>query len=267
PADHRQPSVPDRLARAARGDAAAPRPARFHLPRGSAAGQRAPRRRSGYRPQRRDLDCGNQVQPRRLPGRHQMAALQGILRPLLLRQAAGTRPGHLPCCRGPGSRRRPRCGDPQDGAGNAAGGSAAQGPDPEARPTWRRPRAHADGPAGPAVVNQPDAAHRRRAIRLVFLIHALATGSMFTRIPDLQQGLGIDAGVLGLTFIGQPVGAILMFLFSSRLVERLGTRPILLLALPLMAIGVLLMALAPSAPALFLAIASFSALFAISNVA
>ena len=113
----------------------------------------------------------------------------------------------------------------------------------------------------------PEAGHRRRAIRLVFLIHALATGSMFTRIPDLQQGLGIDAGVLGLTFIGQPVGAILMFLFSSRLVERLGTRPILLLALPLMAIGVLLMALAPSAPALFLAIAAFSALFAISNVA
>jgi MFS family permease len=117
------------------------------------------------------------------------------------------------------------------------------------------------------VTGAAEAGHRRRAIRLVFLIHALATGSMFTRIPDLQQGLGIDAGVLGLTFIGQPVGAIVMFLFSSRLVERVGTRPILLLALPLMAIGVLLMALAPSAPALFLAIAAFSALFAVSNVA
>lgn len=113
----------------------------------------------------------------------------------------------------------------------------------------------------------PSDASRRRAIRLVFLIHALATGSMLTRIPDLQQGLGIDAGVLGLTLIGGPAGATVMFLFSSRIVERVGTKPILLLALPLMALGVLLMALAPTAPALFIAIAGFSALFAISNVA
>jgi MFS family permease len=107
----------------------------------------------------------------------------------------------------------------------------------------------------------------RRTIRLVFLIHAVATGSLFTRIPDLQQGLGIDAGVLGLTLIGGPVGAISTFLFSSRIVERLGTRPILLLALPLMALAMLLMALAPTPAALFLALAGFSGLFAVSNVA
>jgi MFS family permease len=113
-----------------------------------------------------------------------------------------------------------------------------------------------------------DAAVRSRlAIKLVFLIHAMATGSMFTRIPDLQQGLGIDAATLGLTFIGQPVGAMVMFLFAGRVVERTGTIPILLFSLPLMAVGALLMALAPSPAALFVAIAGFSGLFALSNVA
>lgn len=106
----------------------------------------------------------------------------------------------------------------------------------------------------------------RTAIRLVFLIQALASGSLFTRIPDLQQGLGIDVGMLGLAFIGQPVGSIGMFLFASRIVERLGPRLILLVGLPLIALALLLMALAPSPPTLFLAIALYSAVFALTNV-
>ena len=108
---------------------------------------------------------------------------------------------------------------------------------------------------------------RRTSIKLVFLTHAVASGSFFTRIPDLQQGLGIDAGVLGLTMIGQPVGAIAMFLVASRIVETIGTRPVLLYGLPLMALGMLLMALAPAPVALFAAIAGFAAIFALTNVA
>ncbi len=107
----------------------------------------------------------------------------------------------------------------------------------------------------------------RTTIKLVFLTHAIASGSLFTRIPDLQQGLGIDAAVLGFTFIGQPVGAMTMFLFSSRLIERLGTRVVLLAGLPLMAIGMLLMALAPSPFVLFMAFALFASVFALTNVA
>lgn len=107
----------------------------------------------------------------------------------------------------------------------------------------------------------------RTTIRLVFLIHAIASGSLFTRIPDLQQGLGLDAAALGLAFVGQPVGAIAMFLVAGRIVGALGTRRVLILGLPLMAIGLWLMALAPSAVALFLAIAGYSAIFAVTNVA
>jgi len=109
-------------------------------------------------------------------------------------------------------------------------------------------------------------AQSRSSIKLVFLVHALATGSMFTRIPDIQLGLGLDEGTLGAVMIGQPVGAILMFLFASRIVERVGTRWLLVAGLPLLAMGVLAMALAPSPAALFLAFFGFSALFAITNV-
>jgi MFS family permease len=116
-------------------------------------------------------------------------------------------------------------------------------------------------------VADPQAQLSRTTIKLVFLTHAIASGSLFTRIPDLQQGLGIDAAVLGLTFMGQAVGAMSMFLFSSRFIERLGTRLVLLAGLPLMAIGMLLMALAPSSLALFAALAGFAAVFALTNVA
>jgi MFS family permease len=107
----------------------------------------------------------------------------------------------------------------------------------------------------------------RLTIKLVFFTHAVASGSFFPRIPDLQQGLGIDAATLGLSFIGQPVGAISMFLFASAIVERLGTRTVLLYGIPLMTIGMLLMALAPSPVALFAAVAAFAGIFALTNVA
>ena len=109
--------------------------------------------------------------------------------------------------------------------------------------------------------------NQRHAIRLAFLCQALATGSMFTRIPDLQAGLGVNEGVLGLCLLGQPVGAILTFLVSSRLVEATGTRVMLLWGIPLAALCIALMPLAPSPLLLFLVFAAFGVLFALTNVA
>lgn len=106
----------------------------------------------------------------------------------------------------------------------------------------------------------------RSRIKLIFLLQAIASGTFFTRIPDLQAGLALDAGTLGLAFIGQPVGAIAMFLFASSLVERLGTRLILLYGLPLLALTLFSMALAPSALLLSIAVALNSGLFALTSV-
>jgi MFS family permease len=105
------------------------------------------------------------------------------------------------------------------------------------------------------------------SIRVTFLLHALATGSLFTRIPDIQAGLGIDAGTLGLSLLGQPVGAITVFLLSSRLIEAVGTRVVLLGAIPLCAGLTALMALAPTPLLLFAVFAIYGMVFALSNVA
>ena len=107
----------------------------------------------------------------------------------------------------------------------------------------------------------------RMTIRLTFLLHALATGSLFTRIPDIQAGLGIDAGTLGLSLLGQPVGAIAVFMLSSRLIEAVGTRVVLLGAIPLCAGLTALMALAPTPLLLFAVFAIYGMVFALSNVA
>jgi MFS family permease len=107
----------------------------------------------------------------------------------------------------------------------------------------------------------------RLAIRLIFLSHALATGSLFTRIPDIQAGLGIDASVLGLSLLGQPAGAIMVFLLSSRLIEAVGTRLVLLVAIPLAAVLTALMAVAPTPLLLFLVFVLYGMVFALSNVA
>lgn len=109
--------------------------------------------------------------------------------------------------------------------------------------------------------------NQRHAIRLAFLCQALATGSMFTRIPDFQAGLGVDEGVLGLCLLGQPVGAIATFLVSSRLVETVGTRIVLLWGIPLAALSIAMMALVPTPLLLFLVFVFFGVLFALTNVA
>lgn len=107
----------------------------------------------------------------------------------------------------------------------------------------------------------------RASIRLSFLLHALATGSLFTRIPDIQTGLGIDAGVLGLCLLGQPLGAIVVFLLSSRLIEAVGTRLVMLGSIPLAAALTALMAVAPTPLLLFAVFVLYGMIFAVSNVA
>lgn len=107
----------------------------------------------------------------------------------------------------------------------------------------------------------------RTSIKVVFLLQAVASGSLFPRIPDLQHQLGIDASTLGLAFIGQPVGAMAMFLVAGRLIEGAGTTRVLAVGLPLLSLALFAMALAPSALLLASAIAVYAACFAVTNVA
>lgn len=101
----------------------------------------------------------------------------------------------------------------------------------------------------------------------LFFLHALIGGSIFARIPDIQQTLGLSEGQLGLVLMGQPAGALTMFLVSSRIIERFGPRAVVLVALPLLALAIALAAVAPHAAILAGCMALYGATFSLANVA
>ena len=104
-------------------------------------------------------------------------------------------------------------------------------------------------------------------IVIVFFLHALSQGGLFSRLPDIQQALGLDEAALGIALLGQPAGAILSFLFAAPLVERVGTRRVVLWTIPVMSVVMVAMALAPSLPLLFCGFAVYGSVFAVSNIA
>lgn len=104
-------------------------------------------------------------------------------------------------------------------------------------------------------------------IILIFFLHAISQGGLFTRLPDMQQALGLDEATLGLALLGQPAGAIVTFLVASLVVERFGTRGVILWSLPLLALSMVLIALAPSAWWLFGGFALYGGVFGLSNIA
>ncbi|MFD2648049.1 MFS transporter [Devosia albogilva] len=111
----------------------------------------------------------------------------------------------------------------------------------------------------------PIARHWR--IIALFFTHALASGAIHTRIPDLQLAIGLSEGQLGLVLIGQPLGGLSMFLFSSRIIERFGTRRVILWLLPLVTITAALATILLHPIALFIILALNGIGFSLSNVA
>lgn len=108
---------------------------------------------------------------------------------------------------------------------------------------------------------------REKTILIAFFCQALAGGGLFTRIPDIQESLGLSEAGLGLTLLGQPIAALTSFLFSSIVLERYGTRTMLMLGLPVIAFANITLSLAPSAAFAFFGFALFGVSFALANVA
>jgi MFS family permease len=101
----------------------------------------------------------------------------------------------------------------------------------------------------------------------LFFAHALAVGAIQTRIPDLQLLMGLSEGQLGLVLMGQPLGALTMFLFSSRIIETVGPRRTILVCLPLMTISAALITILLSPWAMFLLLLVNGTGFSVSNIA
>lgn len=69
-----------------------------------------------------------------------------------------------------------------------------------------------------------------------FAIYSFAMGSIFPRMPDVQQAMGVSEGQLGFGLIGAPVGTLVALTFATPLLERIGFKAALIAAIPLLAL-------------------------------
>lgn len=107
----------------------------------------------------------------------------------------------------------------------------------------------------------------RWRIIALFFVHALALGALHTRIPDIQLLNGLSEAQLGLVLIGQPLGGLGMFLYSSRIIERFGPRRVILFMLPLVTISAALVTVLLNPVAMFLLLAINGVGFSLTNIA
>lgn len=101
----------------------------------------------------------------------------------------------------------------------------------------------------------------------LFFVHALALGAIQTRIPDIQLQNGLSEAQLGLVLIGQPLGGLGMFLFSSRIIERWGPRRVILYMLPLVTVSAALVTVWLTPWAMFALLALNGVGFSLTNIA
>ena len=85
-----------------------------------------------------------------------------------------------------------------------------------------------------------------------FFVYSFCMGSLYPRLPAIQQSLGVGEGALGLALIGAALGTLLSLTFAGPIIERIGYRRSLLTALPLLSVFYALAVWANSPLALFL---------------
>ena len=93
---------------------------------------------------------------------------------------------------------------------------------------------------------------RQSRVFAAFAVYSFCLGNIFPRLPDIQHAMGVREGALGLGLIGTPVGTLVALTFATPLIERLGFRPVLLAAIPLMAAAFAIAVHAPDPLSFFL---------------
>ena len=79
-----------------------------------------------------------------------------------------------------------------------------------------------------------------------FAVYSFCMGNIFPRLPDIQHGMGVPEGALGLGLIGTPVGTLISLTFATPLLERIGFRQALLGLIPALALFYALASFAPN---------------------
>lgn len=69
-----------------------------------------------------------------------------------------------------------------------------------------------------------------------FFIYSFCMGSLYPRLPSIQQAMGVGEGALGLALIGAALGTLISLTFAGPVIERIGYRRTLLTAIPLLSV-------------------------------
>jgi MFS family permease len=69
-----------------------------------------------------------------------------------------------------------------------------------------------------------------------FFIYSFCMGSLYPRLPAIQQAMGVGEGALGLALVGAALGTLISLTFAGPLIERVGYRRTLLAAIPLLSV-------------------------------
>jgi MFS family permease len=107
----------------------------------------------------------------------------------------------------------------------------------------------------------------RVAVALLFLLYGVILGSWTSRIPAVKQRLGVNDGQLSLALLAFAAGAIVGMQAVGRLVDRYGSRRVMLPAALIDGAILLAPAFAPNLPLLVLALFGFGSVHGTLNVA
>ena len=68
----------------------------------------------------------------------------------------------------------------------------------------------------------------RRSVLEFFFLHGLVFSTWVSRIPAVQQKLGLSAPALGLALLGVAMGSVPALPVSGYLISKRGSRPVLI---------------------------------------
>lgn len=97
----------------------------------------------------------------------------------------------------------------------------------------------------------------RTANSSFFFVMGLIFASWASRIPDIKQSLGLNDAQLGGVLFAAPLGQVLSIAFSAWLIERRGSRKVVILSMILFAASLVTLGLVPSTALLFAALLAF----------
>jgi MFS family permease len=97
--------------------------------------------------------------------------------------------------------------------------------------------------AGPGMSRAPSMGHRwglalapQYRVFAAFFLYAFSLGSIFPRLGEIQRGMGVGEGALGLALIGTATGTLISLSLAGPLLERMGYRRALLALTPMVAV-------------------------------